>query len=110
MQAIQRLPNDAQLAAVEKIVGESIRRECQAFNRRVPEVIVIANEGNPALAAQLLRVSIFSGPLASHSQSNPGRALRRDVIPTQLHSVLCVPKLQAMFAEGKWTWPSSTCA
>ena len=55
------MPNDAQLAAVEKIVGESIRRECQAFNRRVPEVIVIANEGNPALAAQLLRVHILSG-------------------------------------------------
>jgi len=46
--------------AVEKIVGESIRRECQAFNRKVPEVIVIANESNPALAAQVLRVGTFS--------------------------------------------------
>lgn len=51
--AIQRLPNDAHLVAVERIVAEAIKRECRAFNRRFPEVIVIATESDPRVAAQI---------------------------------------------------------
>ena len=50
---MQRLPNDAELTAVERIVEQAIKKECQAFNRKQPEVIVVAYEGNPALAAKI---------------------------------------------------------
>ena len=51
--SIQRLPNDAELSAVERIVEQAIKKECQAFNRKQPEVIVVAYEGDPALAAKI---------------------------------------------------------
>lgn len=56
--AIQRLPNDADLVAVERIVAEAIKRECRAFNRKNPEIIVIANEAEPSVAAQVKATSI----------------------------------------------------
>ena len=40
--AVLRLPNNAPLEAVEEIVKGGILRECRAFNRRKPEVIVSA--------------------------------------------------------------------
>ncbi|KAK9800882.1 hypothetical protein WJX73_005344 [Symbiochloris irregularis] len=42
--AVARLPGDATLLAVERLVAQSLRRECRAFNQRKPEVIVIAHE------------------------------------------------------------------
>ena len=42
--AVARLPGNATLLAVERLVAQSLRRECRAFNQRRPEVIVIAHE------------------------------------------------------------------
>ena len=53
MRSIERLPNDAELSAVERLVEQAIVRECQAFNRKKPEVVVVAYERDPALAASI---------------------------------------------------------
>ncbi|KAL4452436.1 hypothetical protein ABPG75_008098 [Micractinium tetrahymenae] len=45
--AIARLPGDARLAAVERVVADALRRTCKAFNQRRPEVVVIAHEADP---------------------------------------------------------------
>ena len=45
-----RLPNNAPLEAVDEIVKSSILRECRAFNRRKPEVIISAPHGLSLLA------------------------------------------------------------
>lgn len=42
--AVARLPGDAHLAAVERVVADALRRTCKAFNQRRPEVVVIAHE------------------------------------------------------------------
>ena len=42
--AVARLPWDATLVAVERLVAQSLRRECRSFNQRRPEIIVIAHE------------------------------------------------------------------
>ena len=39
--------------AVERIVADAIRRECRSYNRKKPEVIVIANEADPRVAAEV---------------------------------------------------------
>ena len=36
--AVGRLPGDAHLAAVERVVADALRRTCKAFNQRRPEV------------------------------------------------------------------------
>ena len=51
--AIQRLPNDSHLVAVERIVADAIRRESRSYNRKKPEVIVIASEADPRVAAEV---------------------------------------------------------
>ena len=51
-----RLPYDAELTAVERVVEKAILRECKAFNRKQPEVIVIANESDPQAAKRILSV------------------------------------------------------
>ena len=37
---IKRLPANASITAAEELVRSSILRECRAFNRRKPEVII----------------------------------------------------------------------
>jgi hypothetical protein len=49
--AISRLPGDAALSAVERVVGDSIRRAAKQFNNRKPEVIIIAHEADPRMGA-----------------------------------------------------------
>ena len=49
--AIERLPGDAHLAAVERVVADALRRTCKAFNQRRPEVVVIAHEADPRAGA-----------------------------------------------------------
>lgn len=55
--ALWRLPYDAELSAVERVVTKAILRESKAFNRKQPEVIVIANESDPIAAKKILRES-----------------------------------------------------
>jgi hypothetical protein len=50
-EAIERLPGDAHLAAVERVVADALRRTCKAFNQRRPEVVVIAHEADPRAGA-----------------------------------------------------------
>ncbi|KAI7836750.1 hypothetical protein COHA_009388 [Chlorella ohadii] len=50
-EAVERLPGDAALSAVERVVADSLRRTCKAFNRRRPEVVVIAHEFDPRAGA-----------------------------------------------------------
>ena len=49
--AISRLPGDAALSAVERVVGDSLRRAAKQFNNRKPEVIIIAHEADPRMGA-----------------------------------------------------------
>lgn len=49
--AISKLPGDAALSAVERVVGDSIRRASKQFNNRRPEVIIIAHEADPRMGA-----------------------------------------------------------
>lgn len=49
--AIARLPGDAHLSAVERVVSDSLRRTCKAFNQRRPEIVVIAHEADPRAGA-----------------------------------------------------------
>lgn len=68
--SLERLPNDAALGAVERLVQEAIKRECKAFNRKQPEVIVVAYEQNPAHAAKLLsQVGRLAGSEGSDKKS-----------------------------------------
>lgn len=49
--AIAKLPGDAALSAVERVVGDSLRRAAKQFNNRRPEVIIIAHEADPRMGA-----------------------------------------------------------
>jgi beta-CASP RNase J family ribonuclease len=49
--AIAKLPGDAALSAVERVVGDSLRRAAKQFNSRRPEVIIIAHEADPRMGA-----------------------------------------------------------
>ena len=49
--AIAKLPGDAALSAVERVVGDSLRRASKQFNNRRPEVIIIAHEADPRMGA-----------------------------------------------------------
>lgn len=50
-EAIERLPGDAHLSAVERVVADALRRTCRSFNQRRPEVVVIAHEADPRAGA-----------------------------------------------------------
>lgn len=52
--SLGRLPYDAELTAVERVVEKALQRECRAFSRKQPEVIVIANEADPRAAKTVL--------------------------------------------------------
>lgn len=45
--AVAQQPLDCPLGTVERMVADSIRRTCREFNKRSPEVIVIAHEADP---------------------------------------------------------------
>ena len=49
--AIAKLPGDAALSAVERVVGDSLRRAAKQFNGRKPEVIVVSHEADPRMGA-----------------------------------------------------------
>jgi len=49
--AVGKLPGDAALSAVERVVTDSLRRGCKQFNNRRPDVIVIAHEADPRAGA-----------------------------------------------------------
>jgi beta-CASP RNase J family ribonuclease len=49
--AVAKLPGDAALAAVERVVADALRRACKQFNNRRPEVVVIAHEADPRAGA-----------------------------------------------------------
>ena len=49
--AISKLPGDAALSAVERVVSDAIRRAAKQFNNRRPEVIIIAHEADPRMGA-----------------------------------------------------------
>ena len=51
--AVGRLPPDAALAAVERVVGDALRREARSYNAKRPEVVVIAHEFDPRAGAAL---------------------------------------------------------
>ncbi|GAB4818720.1 hypothetical protein N2152v2_005766 [Parachlorella kessleri] len=48
--AVSRLPGDANLTAVERVVADAMRRTCKQFNGRRPDVVVIAHEADPRAA------------------------------------------------------------
>jgi len=50
--AVGRLPPDALVVAVERVVAEALRREARSYNARRPEVVVIAHEFDPRTAAR----------------------------------------------------------
>jgi len=50
--AVGRLPSDALVVAVERVVAEALRREARIYNARRPEVVVIAHEYDPRAAAR----------------------------------------------------------
>lgn len=49
--AVAKLPGDASLGAVERVVADALRRGCKQFNNRRPEVVVIAHEADPRAGA-----------------------------------------------------------
>lgn len=49
--AVGKLPGDAALSAVERVVGDALRRCAKQFNNRRPEVVVIAHEADPRAGA-----------------------------------------------------------
>ncbi|KAH7622044.1 hypothetical protein Ndes2526B_g02868 [Nannochloris sp. 'desiccata'] len=49
--AVSKLPGDAALSAVERVVSDALRRSAKQFNNRRPEVIVIAHEADPRAGA-----------------------------------------------------------
>ena len=69
--AISRLPGDAALSAVERVVGDSIRRAAKQFNSRKPEVIIIAHEADPRMGAA-------AGAMAKRRSSKTVRDQRTD--------------------------------
>ncbi|KAK9828609.1 hypothetical protein WJX72_001027 [[Myrmecia] bisecta] len=79
--AVAQLPPDVLLVAVERTVAEAIRRCCKAYNKRRPEVVVIAHEWDPragaAAAAQAIRQADAAGATAAaRQQSGPGPSNR----------------------------------
>ena len=50
-QQLGRLPGDATLSAVERVVSDALRRCAKQFNNRRPEVVVIAHEADPRAGA-----------------------------------------------------------
>jgi beta-CASP RNase J family ribonuclease len=51
--AIAKLPGDASLAAVERVVTDALKRSAKAFNNRRPDVVVIAHEADPRAGAAM---------------------------------------------------------
>ena len=49
--ALAKLPGDAALSAVERVVGDSLRRAAKQFNNKRPEVIIIGHEADPRMGA-----------------------------------------------------------
>jgi len=47
---VARMPVDASLASVERVVVEGVTKLCRQFNQRRPEVICVAHEHDPRLA------------------------------------------------------------
>jgi len=54
VRAVEQQPLDCPLGAVERQVADAIRRTCKDFNKRSPEVIVIAHEADPRNANAVL--------------------------------------------------------
>lgn len=50
-QAVSKLPGDAPLSAVERIVSDSLRRCTKEYNNKRPEVVVVAHESDPRAGA-----------------------------------------------------------
>ena len=69
--AISKLPGDAALSAVERVVGDSIRRAAKQFNNRRPEVIIIAHEADPRMGAA-------AGAMAKRRSGKQGRELANE--------------------------------
>ena len=69
--AIAKLPGDAALSAVERVVGDSLRRASKQFNNRRPEVIIIAHEADPRMGAA-------AGAMARRRSSRDVRDGERD--------------------------------
>ena len=84
VRSIQRLPNNAQLSAVERIVEQAIKRECQAFNRKKPEVIVLAYEQDPAYAAKVM--AALGKAVGSEEKDKKSR---KKVCSCSIYSVQC---------------------
>lgn len=55
--AVGKLSGDATLAAVERVVSDSLARCCKQFNNRRPEVVVVAHEADPRLATAMAAAS-----------------------------------------------------
>ncbi|KAL4450117.1 hypothetical protein ABPG77_010786 [Micractinium sp. CCAP 211/92] len=90
--AIARLPGDAHLAAVERVVADSLRRTCKAFNQRRPEVVVIAHEADPragqaAMAAATRRQAEERERRDEQGQSS-GRRGEREMSDREADAVL----------------------
>lgn len=49
--AVAKLPGDAALSAVERVVTDALRRGCKKFNNRRSDVVVIAHEADPRAGA-----------------------------------------------------------
>ena len=116
--AVARLPWDATLLAVERLVAQSIRRECRSFNQRRPEVIVIAHEHDatsPSAAA-----AHNDSPLSAHSPPMPRPNQQRcnfwtrDVVLTDFCPVydsmcMCNNHSAAAYAQMRLTSGSFLC-
>lgn len=83
--AVGRLPGDASLAAVERVVTDAMRRTCkQAYGRR-PDVVVIAHEADPraglaarADAARRVEGGGTEAAAAGGERDRPRRAAARE--------------------------------
>ena len=56
--AVGKLPGDAALSAVERVVSDALRRCAKQFNNRRPEVVVIAHEADPRAGAAATASSV----------------------------------------------------
>ena len=56
--AVGKLPGDAALSAVERVVSDALRRCAKHFNNRRPDVVVIAHEADPRAGAAATASSV----------------------------------------------------
>lgn len=77
--AVGKLPGDASLAAVERVVSDSLARCCKQFNNRRPEVVVVAHEADPRLAAAMAAASKRKGTSKTPRQGMPGARVDSEV-------------------------------